>query len=77
MGEACDEVIDYWFDVLKFPVLRSPKAIANEARAAFLKGKGMRIVATDEREFSFRPAASGNLGDHGGRAKMLSCGRSK
>ena len=27
----------------------------------------MRIVATDEREFVSGSAASGNLGDHGGR----------
>src|SRR5450631_2925102 len=31
MSEACDAVTEYWFDVLKFPVLRAPKAIANEA----------------------------------------------
>jgi len=24
MSEACDVVTDYWFDVLKFPVLRAP-----------------------------------------------------
>ena len=29
MTEACDAVTDYWFEVLKFPVLRVPKAIAN------------------------------------------------
>src|SRR5207245_222817 len=31
MNEACDTVTDYWFDVLDEPVLRAPKAIANEA----------------------------------------------
>jgi ribosomal-protein-alanine N-acetyltransferase len=51
MGEACDAVTDYWFDVLKFPVLRSPKAIANEASGRISERQGMRIVATDEREF--------------------------
>ena len=30
MMEACDVVTAYWFEVLKFPVLRAPKAIANE-----------------------------------------------
>jgi ribosomal-protein-alanine N-acetyltransferase len=31
MTEAADAVTDFWFDVLKFPVLRVPKAIANAA----------------------------------------------
>jgi [ribosomal protein S5]-alanine N-acetyltransferase len=31
MPEACDAVTDYWFNVLNFPVLRVPKAIANAA----------------------------------------------
>jgi ribosomal-protein-alanine N-acetyltransferase len=29
MTEACEAVTDYWFDVLKFPVLRVPKAVPN------------------------------------------------
>jgi RimJ/RimL family protein N-acetyltransferase len=51
MSEACDAVTDYWFDVLKFPVLRSPKAIANEASRRISERQGMRIVATEERDF--------------------------
>jgi len=31
MTEACEAVTDYWFDVLNFPVLRAPKAVANTA----------------------------------------------
>jgi RimJ/RimL family protein N-acetyltransferase len=51
MSEACDAVTDYWFDVLKFPVLRTLKAIANEASRRISERQGMRIVATEEREF--------------------------
>ena len=31
MTEACEAVTDYWFDVLKFTVLRAPKAVPNVA----------------------------------------------
>ncbi len=51
MSEACDAVTDFWFDVLKFSVLRAPKAIANEASRRISERQGMRIVATEEREF--------------------------
>jgi [ribosomal protein S5]-alanine N-acetyltransferase len=51
MSEACDAVTDYWFDVLKFPVLRVPKAIANQASRRISERQGMRIVATEERDF--------------------------
>jgi ribosomal-protein-alanine N-acetyltransferase len=51
MGEACEAVTDYWFDVLKFPVLRSPKAVANEASRRISERQGMRIIGTEEREF--------------------------
>jgi [ribosomal protein S5]-alanine N-acetyltransferase len=56
MTEACDAVTGYWFDILKFPVLRAPKAIANEASRRISLRQGMRIVATEERSF-----ASGQL----------------
>lgn len=51
MTEACEVVTDYWFDVLKFPVLRAPKAIANEASRRISRRQGMRVVATIEREY--------------------------
>ena len=51
MSEACDVVTDYWFDVLKFRVLRVPKAIANTASRRISVSQGMRVVATEEREF--------------------------
>jgi len=51
MSEACAVVTDYWFDVLKFPVLRVPKAIANTASRRISVSQGMRVVSTGEREF--------------------------
>jgi [ribosomal protein S5]-alanine N-acetyltransferase len=46
MSEASDAVTDYWFNVLKFPVLRVPKAIANEASRRISVTQGMRVIAT-------------------------------
>src|SRR5208282_3573637 len=51
MSEASDVVTDYWFDVLKFSILRVPKAIANTASRRISLQQGMRVVATEEREF--------------------------
>jgi ribosomal-protein-alanine N-acetyltransferase len=51
MTEACDAVTGYWFETLKFPVLRAPKAIANEASRRISEKQGMRIVAAEERDY--------------------------
>jgi ribosomal-protein-alanine N-acetyltransferase len=51
MSEACDAVTDYWFSALKFPVLRVPKAIANVASRRISEKQGMRVVATEERDY--------------------------
>jgi [ribosomal protein S5]-alanine N-acetyltransferase len=51
MTEACEAVTDYWFDALKFPVLRAPKAIVNTASRRISESSGMRIIATQEGEF--------------------------
>ncbi len=51
MTEACEAVTDYWFDVLKFPVLRAPKAVVNTASRRISEKTGMRIIATEEREY--------------------------
>jgi len=51
MTEASEAVTDYWFDVLKFSVLRAPKAIPNTASRRISEKNGMRIVATEEREY--------------------------
>jgi [ribosomal protein S5]-alanine N-acetyltransferase len=51
MSEACDAVTDYWFETLEFPVLRVPKAIANEASRRISLKQGMRIIASAERDY--------------------------
>jgi RimJ/RimL family protein N-acetyltransferase len=51
MSEAADAVTDYWFDVLRFPVLRVPKAVANAASRKISEKQGMRVIATVEREY--------------------------
>jgi len=51
MSEACDAVTDYWFNVLKFPVLRAPKAIVNTGSRRISQKQGMRVIATVEQEF--------------------------
>lgn len=49
--EACAAVTAFWFDVLGFSVLRVGKAAANEASRRISLRQGMRLVATEEREF--------------------------
>jgi RimJ/RimL family protein N-acetyltransferase len=51
MTEACGAVTDYWFNTLKFSVLRAPKAVANIASRRISEKSGMRIVAIEEREY--------------------------
>jgi RimJ/RimL family protein N-acetyltransferase len=51
MTEATMAINDYWFNVLGFPVLRAPKAITNLASRRISEKNGMRMVATEEREY--------------------------
>lgn len=51
MSEACEIVTDYWFEVLKFPVMRVPKAVANSGSRRISEKQGMRIVATEDRDY--------------------------
>jgi len=51
MTEACVAVTDYWFNTLKFPVLRAPKAAANVASCRISEKSGMRLVAREEHEY--------------------------
>ena len=51
MTEAADAVTDYWFDVLKMPVLRAPKAIANTTSRRISEKQGMRVIAAVERDY--------------------------
>jgi RimJ/RimL family protein N-acetyltransferase len=49
MTEAVFAVTDYWFDVLRFPILRAPKAIENIASRRLSERTGMRLIGTEER----------------------------
>jgi len=51
MTEAVEVVTDYWFETLKFPILRVPKAIANTASRRISEKQGMRIVGIEERDY--------------------------
>ena len=51
MSEACDVVTDFWFETLKFPVLRAPKAVPNEPSRRISERQGMRLVGTEERDY--------------------------
>ena len=51
MTEACNAVTDYWFEVLKFPVLRVPKAIANAGSRRISEKQGMRVIAREDRDY--------------------------
>jgi ribosomal-protein-alanine N-acetyltransferase len=44
-------VTGYWFETLKFPVLRAPKAIANTASRCSSEKQGMRVIALEERDY--------------------------
>jgi RimJ/RimL family protein N-acetyltransferase len=51
MSEAAEVVTDYWFNDLKFPVLRVPKAMGNIASRRISEKNGMRVVAVEERDY--------------------------
>lgn len=51
MSEAVETVTEYWFDVLGFPVLRAPKAIANTGSRRISEKQGMRVVAAGEKDY--------------------------
>jgi ribosomal-protein-alanine N-acetyltransferase len=51
MSEAVEVVTDYWFDALGFPVLRAPKAVANEASRRISLKQGMHLVAVEDRNY--------------------------
>ncbi len=51
MPEARQAVTDFWFDTLNFPVLRAPKAVANVASRRISEKQGMRLIATEDRDY--------------------------
>ncbi len=51
MTEACEAATDYWFNTLRFPVLRAPKAVVNTPSRRIPEKSGMRRVAVEERDY--------------------------
>jgi len=51
MSEAADAVTDYWFDVLKMPSMRVPKAKDNTGSCRISEQQGMRMVGTEDRDY--------------------------
>jgi [ribosomal protein S5]-alanine N-acetyltransferase len=51
MTEASDAVTDYWFEILGRHVLRVPKAIANLPSRRISERRGMRVIATGDRDY--------------------------
>ena len=51
MTEACEVVTDYWFNTLKFPVLRVPKAAPNVGSRRISEKQGLRMTHSEERDF--------------------------
>jgi RimJ/RimL family protein N-acetyltransferase len=46
-----DVVTDYWFEALKFPVLRVPKAEGNVASRRISEKQGMRVIARENHDY--------------------------
>lgn len=51
MSEATAAVTGYWFETLKRPVLRVPKAVANTRSRRISERGGMRVIAQEERDY--------------------------
>src|ERR1700692_1665566 len=51
MTGACEVATNYWFNILKFPVLRAPKATTNETSRRISEKQGMRVIAIEERDY--------------------------
>jgi [ribosomal protein S5]-alanine N-acetyltransferase len=51
MTEAAGAVNDYCFDVLGFQALRAPKAVVNISSRRVSEKTGMRVIATEERDY--------------------------
>jgi RimJ/RimL family protein N-acetyltransferase len=51
MIEAVEAATDYWFQELKRPFLRAPKAIANEGSRKISQRTGMRLIGTQDRDY--------------------------
>src|SRR5260370_17500984 len=52
MSDACEVVTDFWFEGLKFPVLRAPKSVQNAASRRISEKQGMRLIAIEELQYA-------------------------
>ena len=64
MTEACEAVTDYWFDVLKFPVLRVSESCGERRIAAHLREERHANRCDQRGRIRLRPFPVGNLGNH-------------
>jgi [ribosomal protein S5]-alanine N-acetyltransferase len=51
MLEASNRVTDFWFKVLEMPLMRVPKAVENTGSRRISEKQGMRMVATEDRDY--------------------------
>lgn len=51
MTEAAEAVTDYWFNVLKFPRMRVPKAIDNVTSRKISEKQCMRVISVEEKDY--------------------------
>ena len=51
MSEACVWVNGFWFETLKFPLLRVSKAVGNTASRRVSEKQGMRLIGTHEKDY--------------------------
>jgi len=51
MSEACAWANDFWFETLRYPVLRVAKSVANVASRRISEKQGMRKVGECERDY--------------------------
>lgn len=49
--EAADAANEFWFETLRFPVLRTMKALENAQSRRVSEKNGMRVVGIEERDF--------------------------
>jgi [ribosomal protein S5]-alanine N-acetyltransferase len=56
MTEAATAATDFWFEVLRFPVLRVAKSARNLPSRRISERQRMRVVATEERQYVSGPA---------------------
>ena len=55
MSEACDAATDHWFGALARPLLRTHKAVDNIASRRISDHQGMRVVATETKDYPGGP----------------------